>query len=47
VRGNQSGIYHDLESHFYDVTLPEECFATADDAEAAGYGHRSGEREVG
>jgi hypothetical protein len=44
VRGNQSGIYHDLESHYYDVTLPEECFATAEVAEAAGCGRRSDKR---
>jgi len=37
VKGNQSGIYHDLDSPYYDATHPEECFATAGDAEAAGY----------
>jgi micrococcal nuclease len=37
VKGNQSGIYHDVDSPYYDATHPEECFATAEDAEAAGY----------
>jgi hypothetical protein len=37
VKGNQSGIYHDVGSPYYDVTHPEECFATAEDAESAGY----------
>ena len=35
VKGNQSGIYHDSDSPNYNVTHPEECFATA---EEAGYG---------
>lgn len=41
ARGNvsQSGvlIYHLPGDRYYDVTNPEECFATAADAEAAGY----------
>ncbi len=37
VKGNQSGIYHDTDSPYYDATHPEQCFATAEDAEAAGY----------
>jgi hypothetical protein len=37
VKGNQSGIYHDVDSPYYDATHPEECFATAEDAEADGY----------
>jgi hypothetical protein len=37
VKGNQSGIYHDLDSPYYDATHPEECFATAADAREAGY----------
>jgi hypothetical protein len=37
VKGNQSGIYHDVDSPYYDATHPEECFATAEDAEDAGY----------
>ena len=37
VKGNQSGIYHDVDSPYYDATDPEECYATAADAENAGY----------
>jgi hypothetical protein len=37
VKGNQSGIYHDVDSPYYDATHAEVCFATAADAEAAGY----------
>ncbi|MDP9485611.1 MAG: thermonuclease family protein [Actinomycetota bacterium] len=37
VKGNQSGIYHVPGGGYYDVTNPEECFATGADAEAAGY----------
>ena len=46
VKGNNSGrqeerpvdpIYHVPGSRWYAVTGPEECFATAADAEAAGY----------
>jgi micrococcal nuclease len=37
IKGNQSGLYHVPEGSYYDVTNPEECFATAQDAEAAGY----------
>lgn len=40
VKGNQGSngwIYHDYSSPNYDRTQPEECFATAADAEAAGY----------
>ncbi|MBD8079952.1 hypothetical protein [Cellulosimicrobium arenosum] len=41
VKGNHSSsgewIYHVPSGAFYDVTDPEECFATAGDAEAAGY----------
>jgi hypothetical protein len=41
IKGNQSGLYHVPEGSYYDVTNPEECFATAEDAEAAGYGASS------
>lgn len=37
VKGNQSGIYHTPDSRSYKQTDPEECFATAADALAAGY----------
>ncbi len=37
IKGNQSGLYHVPDGAYYDVTNPEECFATAADAEAAGY----------
>ena len=37
VKGNQSGIYHDVDSPYYDATNPEECYADAADAENAGY----------
>jgi hypothetical protein len=37
VKGNQSGIYHDLDSPYYDATNPEECYASAADADNAGY----------
>ena len=46
IKGNRAGrqanrpadpIYHLPESRWYDATDPEECFATAGDAEAAGY----------
>jgi hypothetical protein len=46
IKGNRSGrqasrpsdpIYHTPSSRWYAVTDPEECFATAADAEAAGY----------
>jgi micrococcal nuclease len=37
IKGNQSGLYHVPGGAYYDVTNPEECFATAADAEAAGY----------
>jgi hypothetical protein len=37
VKGNQSDIYHDIDSPYYDATNPEECYATAADAENAGY----------
>ena len=36
IKGNQSGLYHVPDGAYYDVTNPEECFATASDAEAAG-----------
>jgi hypothetical protein len=37
IKGNQSsGIYHVPSGNYYDVTDPEECFATPQDAEAAG-----------
>jgi hypothetical protein len=32
VKGNQSGIYHDVDSPYYDATNPEECYANAADA---------------
>ena len=37
VKANQSGIYHDVDSPYYNTTRAEVCFATAADAEAAGY----------
>jgi hypothetical protein len=37
VKGNQSGIHHDVDSPYYDATNPEECYADAADAENAGY----------
>ena len=37
IKGNQSGLYHVPSGAYYDVTNPEECFATAADAQAAGY----------
>jgi hypothetical protein len=38
IKGNAgSGIYHEPGSPFYDETDPEECFATPEDAEKAGY----------
>jgi len=37
IKGNQSGIYHEPDGAYYDVTDPEECFATPADAKAAGY----------
>ncbi len=37
IKGNQSGLYHVPGGSYYDVTNPEECFATTQDAEAAGY----------
>lgn len=41
IKGNRSSsgewIYHVPGGQFYDRTDPEECFATAADAEAAGY----------
>jgi micrococcal nuclease len=37
IKGNQSGLYHVPGGTYYDVTNPEECFATASEAEAAGY----------
>jgi hypothetical protein len=42
IKGNQSGIYHVPGGAYYDVTDPEECFATEADAQAAGY--RASER---
>jgi hypothetical protein len=37
IKGNQSGLYHVPGGAYYDETNPEECFATAADAKAAGY----------
>jgi len=46
IKGNKAGrqasrpqdpIYHVPGSRYYAATDPEECFATAEDAEAAGY----------
>jgi micrococcal nuclease len=38
IKGNaSSGIYHMPDDAYYDATHPEECFATPQDAEAAGY----------
>ena len=38
IKGNaNSMIYHRPDQQYYDVTVAEECFATAAQAEAAGY----------
>jgi len=38
IKGNgDSGIYHVPSGAYYDVTNPEQCFATEADAQAAGY----------
>jgi micrococcal nuclease len=38
IKGNESsGIYHMPDDAYYDATHPEECFATPQEAEAAGY----------
>jgi hypothetical protein len=38
IKGNaQSMIYHTSESRVYEQTIPELCFATSQDAEAAGF----------
>jgi hypothetical protein len=38
IKGNaESGIYHAPGWRHYKDTKPEECFASAEDAEAAGY----------
>jgi hypothetical protein len=46
IKGNHSGrqeerlvdpIHHTTDSRWYDVTDPEECFVTPEDAVAAGY----------
>ena len=38
IKGNESsGIYDMPNDAYYDATHPEECFATPQDAEAAGY----------
>lgn len=38
IKGNaNSMIYHRPGQQYYDITVPEECFATAARAEAAGY----------
>ena len=46
IKGNKAGrqesrptdpIYHVPGSRYYGVTDPEECFATVEDAEGAGY----------
>jgi hypothetical protein len=37
MKGNQSGIYHDFDSPYYDATNSEECYANAADADNAGH----------
>jgi micrococcal nuclease len=37
IKGNQSGIYHMPGDQSYERTNPEECFASEEDAQAAGY----------
>ena len=37
IKGNQSGIYHVPGDQSYDRTNPEECFASEEEAQAAGY----------
>lgn len=48
IKGNASSmIYHLPGSRFYGRTIPEVCFATAEEAEAAGYRAAKGEGHVG
>ncbi|AKL74012.1 Protein of unknown function (DUF559) [Actinobacteria bacterium IMCC26256] len=37
LKGNQTGIYHSPGQQYYDQTSPQQCFATPEDAERAGY----------
>jgi micrococcal nuclease len=37
IKGNQSGIYHVPGGQSYERTIPEECFASEEEAQAAGY----------
>lgn len=37
IKGNQSGIYHVPGGQSYDRTNPEQCFASEEEAQAAGY----------
>ena len=36
-RGTRGWIYHPPDGQWYGRTKPEECFATAEDAEVSGY----------
>jgi hypothetical protein len=37
VKGNLSGVYHDVDSPYYDATHSEEGFPSAADAQETGY----------
>jgi hypothetical protein len=37
VKGNLSGVYHDVASPYYDATHPEEGLPSAADAQETGY----------
>jgi large subunit ribosomal protein L4 len=46
VKGNaDSGLYHEPDGQWYDQTVAEFYFKTADDAEAAGFTRAGGEKE--
>jgi len=46
VKGNaESGLYHEPDGQWYDQTVAEFYFKTADDAEAAGFTRAGGEKE--
>jgi large subunit ribosomal protein L4 len=46
VKGNaDSGLYHEPDGQWYDATVAEFYFKTAEDAEAAGFTRAGGEKE--
>jgi large subunit ribosomal protein L4 len=46
VKGNaDSGLYHEPDGQWYDQTVAEFYFKTAEDAEAAGFTRAGGEKE--